>query len=307
MVSVEEEPGATEGRAPGAGAGGRNVRGDTAGGLMTETEDSRNDFSSRKRAFERHRRAQEAVTKAREAKRVAQSVMLLELELEVLQLSSLNRMEQRSEDPAMLEGLKKQEEELKSKRTQLQEEWRKSDDEEQQALAELAEASQQLEELTVEPRVEGLKLRFEASTLEATLSTGVVVGLATVTKLLLPSEPAYPWLSWLAYAAFLLALVGSLYEMRTIAKRVENVLISGREVVLSGFKEKLKRGLAKVGIHRLRIPRWAFPIGLLLFVVFVTLNLGLGQVSADSAVESNAPVAESNETAPACLFAPPFC
>src|SRR5215210_3658742 len=40
---------------------------------MNESEDSRNDFSSRKRAFERQRRAQEAVNEAREAKAEAEA------------------------------------------------------------------------------------------------------------------------------------------------------------------------------------------------------------------------------------------
>lgn len=221
----------------------------------------------------------------------------------------------------MITALKKREEEDRRESSRLEEELRKASAAEKQALAELAETSKELKEVTVEPRAEGLKLRFEENKLQATLSTAVVVGLATVSKLLLPSEPVYPWLSWFAYTAFLVALVGSLFEMRRITKRVENVLISGREEVGGGFKEKLNSGLAKLrgwappfgpllfGIHIaiVRIDKWAFPFGLLLFVVFVTLNLGLGQVFTDAAAESNATVAEPNDTAPACLFPSPFC
>jgi hypothetical protein len=289
---------------------------------MTETENFGNDFSTRKRAFEKYRRAQEAVKKAAEAREEAAILWHMQLEVEVIRMGHLYRMQEKGEDPEMIAALKKREKEDQRESSGLEEELRKASAVEKQALAELAEASKELEEVTVEPRVEGLKLRFEENKLQATLSTAVVVGLATVSKLLLPSEPAYAWLSWLAYAAFLVALVGSLFEMRRISRRVENVLIIGREeVFLGGFTEKLNRGLAKIrgwetpfgplfsGIYVaiVRIDRWAFPFGLLLFVVFVTLNLGLGQVFADSAAESDAPSAETDETAPACLFAPPFC
>ncbi len=55
-----------------------------AGRFMTETEDSRNDFSSRKRAFERYRRAKEAAKKAREAREGATGMWRLQLEVELI-------------------------------------------------------------------------------------------------------------------------------------------------------------------------------------------------------------------------------
>jgi hypothetical protein len=242
-----------------------NVQRIAARNCMTETENSRDDFSRRKSAFERYRRAQEAVKKAGEAKSAAGSIGYMHLELEVMEMGHLYRMRKKGEDPELVKNIKQREEELKKERSRLKAEYRKAADEEKQALVELAEASQELEELTVEPRVEGLKLRFEESKLLATLSTGVVVGLATLSKLLLPAEPVYAWLSWLAYAAFLIALVGSLFEMRRISKRVENVLISGQEeVFLGGFKEKLNRWLTKVR-------GWEEPFGPLFYGIYVAI------------------------------------
>jgi hypothetical protein len=66
----------------------------------------------------------------------------------------------------------------------------------------MAEAQAELDEATVEPRVEGLKLRFETRKLQATLSAGIVVGVATITEVLLPPKPNYTWMLWLTYASF---------------------------------------------------------------------------------------------------------
>ncbi len=288
---------------------------------MTEAENSKNDFSSRKRAFEKYRRAQEAVKRAAEAEDMAWHSLHLQLEIAVIRGGYLYKVQGKGADPETIAALKRREEEDERELSRLKEEWRNARAQKEQALAELAEASKELEEVTVEPRVEGLKLRFEASKLQATLSTGVVVGLATVSKLLLPSEPAYPGLSWLAYAAFLIALVGSLSDMRRISKRVENVLISGREEVGGDIKEKLNRWTAKLRewvppfgalIFRIcvaiaRIDRWAFPVGLLLFVVFVTLNLGVVRGPADAAKPNDNTPTETGATTPVCFLAPPFC
>jgi hypothetical protein len=217
---------------------------------MTETEDLSNDFLGRKRAFERYRQAHEDVKKARDAKHKARALRYLEFETAVFRMEHSSRWQEGEEPEKIADVMKQEKEELEGKQTHLKEEWHKDDAEEEKVLAVLAEASQELEELTVEPRVEGLKLRFEESKLQATLSTGLVVGLASVSKLLLPAEPAYPWLSGLAYTAFLIALVSSLFEMRKISKYVENVLITSQEEVENSFKAKFKFWVARVRIDR---------------------------------------------------------
>src|SRR5215204_3057998 len=125
---------------------------------MTETENFRDAFSSRKRAFEKYRRAQEAVRKAVEAREGAATLWRLQLEVEVMRMGHSYRMEEKGADPALVMALKEQEEEDKRERSRLEEELRKAHAEEKQALAELTQASKELEEVTVEPRVESLKL-----------------------------------------------------------------------------------------------------------------------------------------------------
>ena len=130
----------------------------------------------------------------------------------------------------------------------------------------MAAASEALEEVTVEPRVEGLKLQFEARKLQATLSAGVVLGTATITELLLSPNPAYDFLLWAAYASFLLSLYGALSDMQRLSIYVENVLISGRAQADESLRKKVSKWM-------LEINRRLLFFGLLLFVVFVTLNI----------------------------------
>lgn len=62
------------------------IWGIVAGSCMTETENFGHDFSTRKRAFEKHRRAQEAVKKAAEAREKAAILWHMQLEVEVIRI-----------------------------------------------------------------------------------------------------------------------------------------------------------------------------------------------------------------------------
>ena len=114
--------------------------------------------------------------------------------------------------------------------------------------------------------MERLKLQYETRKLQATLSAGVVLGAATLTGLLLPPDPSYTYVLWAAYTAFLLPLYGSLSDMQRLSIYVENVLISGRAQAGEGFREKVAEWMLKIN-QRLLL------LGVLLFALFVTLNL----------------------------------
>jgi hypothetical protein len=230
------------------------------GGHAAETDNSGHTLAKSKRALERVRRAQEAVRVASEAKDRAQSRWRLTLELEFILGGALHRAQSKGADPEeQLEKYKKEENELLD-------EGRKAAAEERRALEELAAASEELQEVTVEPRVEGLKLQFETRKLQATLSAGVVLGTATITELLLPPDPSYSFLLWAAYGAFLLSLYGSLSDMQRLSTYVENVLISGRTHADEGLRERVANWMLKINQRLLSL-------GVLLFAVFVTLNL----------------------------------
>ncbi len=230
------------------------------------TDGTGHDFSRSKEAFERNRRAQEAVRAAAEAKDRAQSLWHLTLEVEVIVGGALARARSKGADPEEISAREKQLEKYRQEASELEDQIRSAAAEERNALAELAAASEALEEVTVEPRVEGLKLQFETRKLQATLSAGVVLGTATITELLLPPNPAYAFLLWAAYAAFLLSLYGSLSDMQRLAIYVENVLVSGRRQTDEGLREKVAGWMLKINQRLLSF-------GVLLFAVFVTLNL----------------------------------
>lgn len=229
-------------------------------------ESTGHDFARSKEAFERTRKAQEAVRMAAEAKDRAQSLWITTVELEVILGGSLHKAERKGADSQEISARKKQLEKYRQEASDLEDQMRDAAANEREALAELAAASESLEEVTVEPRVEGLKMQFETRKLQATLSAGVVLGTATITELLLPADPAYSYVLWAAYAAFLLSLYGALSDMQRLSVYVENVLISGRGIADGSFGERLSGWM-------LVINRRLLSFGVLLFAVFVTLNL----------------------------------
>lgn len=95
----------------------------------------------------------------------------------------------------------------------------------------------------MEPRVEGLKLRFETSRLQATLSAGVLLGAATLTQVLLPPNPDFVFLLWAAYAVFLSSLSGCISDMRKISIYV--MIGSRAEVDEAGWWEKAALHLSR--------------------------------------------------------------
>lgn len=230
------------------------------------TDSTGYDFLKSREALEKHRRAQEAVRAAAAAKDRAQSLWHLTVELEVILGGALHEAKEKEAAPEEISARERQLEKYRQEARDLEDQIRDAASGEQKALTELAAASEALEEATVEPRVEGLKLQFEARKLQATLSAGVVLGTATITELLLPSDPSYSYVLWAAYAAFLLSLYGSLSDMHRLSIYVENVLISGRSQTDEGLREKLSGWM-------LAINRRLLSFGVLLFVVFVTLNL----------------------------------
>ena len=109
---------------------------------MTETENSMNDFSRRKSAFEKYRRAQEAVKKAAAEGEGAMALLFLQHEQEVFELDHLSRKQEKGEDPEMVAALiTKRMKQNERERHKLEEKVRNARTEENQALAELAEAS----------------------------------------------------------------------------------------------------------------------------------------------------------------------
>ncbi len=230
------------------------------------TDSTGHDFLRSKEAFDKHRKAQEAVRAATAAKDRAQDLWMLTVEVEVILGGALHEAQRRGADPEEISTRQEQLAKYEREAAELKDEMGRTAAEERKALAELAAASEALEEVTVEPRVEGLKLQFEARKLQATLSAGVVLGTATITELLLPPNPAYDFLLWAAYASFLLSLYGALSDMQRLSIYVENVLISGRAQADESLRKKVSKWM-------LEINRRLLFFGLLLFVVFVTLNI----------------------------------
>jgi hypothetical protein len=203
---------------------------------------------------------------AAEAKDRAQRLWGLTVEVEVILGGALYDAKRKGADPEEISAREKQLEKYELEAADLKDEIGRATAEEREALSELAAASEALEEVTVEPRVEGLRLQFETRKLQATLSAGVVLGTATITQLLLPPHPAYVFLLWTAYASFLLSLYGSLSDMQRLSIYVENVLISGRNQADEGLREKVAKWMLWIN------PR-LLSFGVLLFAIFVTLNL----------------------------------
>jgi len=225
---------------------------------MTNEEDARHKFPMRKRAFENKTKAEEAVRKAVEAKHDAAIMRRLTAEVLVILGGQIYKAEGRDEDSEELATLKKTYEKHERSLAKFEEEWTRANTEEQETLAQLAQASEELEEVTVEPRVEGSKLSFEVHKLRATVSAASLVGIAAVSGLVLPSGPRFIPVLILSFGCLLTSLVLSLGIMERIGKRVEEALISGGEAEDKGV--------------RAWIARWAFPTGIGVFLLFIVLN-----------------------------------
>ena len=196
---------------------------------MTKEEEAREEFPIRKKAFEDKIKAEEAVRKAAEAKHVAATLRRLTLEVLVIQGGQLYKAQGHEEDTEEITALKQANEKYEREAEELKDKWRQADAEEQEALAQLAQASEKLEEVTVEPRVEGSKLSFEVHKLRATVSAASLVGIAAVSGVVLPSSPIYIAVLCLSFVCLLISLVLSLGIMERIGRRIENALISGGE------------------------------------------------------------------------------
>jgi len=225
---------------------------------MTNEEDARHKFPMCKRAFENETKAEEAVRKAVEAKHDAAIMRRLTAEVLVILGGQIYKAEGRDEDSEELATLKKTYEKHERSLAKFEEEWTRANTEEQETLAQLAQASEELEEVTVEPRVEGSKLSFEVHKLRATVSAASLVGIAAVSGLVLPSGPRFIPVLILSFGCLLTSLVLSLGIMERIGKRVEEALISGGEAEDKGV--------------RAWIARWAFPTGIGVFLLFIVLN-----------------------------------
>ncbi len=112
---------------------------------------------------------------------------------------------------------------------------------------------------TVEPRVEGSKLRHEEYKLRATLSSASVVGIAATSGLLLPSDRYYTWLLVLSFSALFVSIVLNLRSMQDVSDYVEGTLITGEEVRSVGIKLWLTHN--------------TLTVGLIFFAIFMVLNL----------------------------------
>ncbi len=217
-----------------------------------------------KRALERSRTARENLEGAARERDRLERLRYLDTELAVMLGGA--KAKAKAGDPAA-EPQARYLEEVEERLRGYDEQLRDARSKEEEALEEATRATEKLQDVTVEPRVEGMKLRFETRKLQATLSAGVLVGAATVTEVLLPPNPGYVYLLWAAYGAFIASLSGCISDMQRISIYVENLMTGGRtEVEDAGWRERSSRIMMWVNQRSL-----AF--GLALFVLFATLNL----------------------------------
>jgi hypothetical protein len=181
-----------------------------------------------KRALERTQRAQEAVKAAAEDRERAQRLLRLTYETEVLLVGNVARARDRGADQEEIEAREQELEAYRLEATDLEAAWQKAAAEEQQALEEFAAASKELQELTVVPRLEAEKLRFEEHKLRATLSSASIVGIAATSGVLLPDRSSYVVVLGIAFIFCLfVSTVLSLRAMKQTSDYVDGTLISG--------------------------------------------------------------------------------
>lgn len=216
-----------------------------------------------KKAAERVRTAQESVKAAQDKKDRAARRRFLNLRMEVTLGGALREAQRKDPDKEGIAAGEKQLEEYRQKSYDLEEEMLRATVEEREALEELAAASKELQEATVEPRVEAAKLRFEEHKLRATLCTGSIVGIAATSGILLPDTPSdtpsYIWVLGVSFLSLFVSMVLSLRAMKVTSEYVEKTLIV--------------KTVDEPGGIFLWLTRHSFTAGLVVFAAFVVLNL----------------------------------
>jgi hypothetical protein len=168
------------------------------------------------------------------------------------------RAQDRGAGPEEIAAREKRLEEHRQYAADLEDEVRRASVEEQKACEEWDAASKELQEVTVEPRVEAAKLRFEEHKLRATLSSASIVGIAATSGILLPDRPSYVVVLGVAFTCLFISTVLSLRAMKETSDYVEGTLISGDVAHPAGLLAWLTR-------H-------TFTAGLVLFGAFIVLN-----------------------------------
>lgn len=212
-----------------------------------------------KEALERTRKADQAVAAAAEKRQRAQILRGLDKELDFYLWSGLEEVRRKGKDPEEIARLEERHRQAQDEAAAVDEEWKRAEEELELALAELAKATEEFAEATVEPRVEAEKLRFEEHKLRATLSSASIVGIAATVGLLLPKNPSYVPVLGVAFVFLFVSTVLALDAMKEISSHVEGTMISAT--------------LPQTSRLRTWLTRHTFTLGLVIFGVFVVLNL----------------------------------
>lgn len=132
----------------------------------------------------------------------------------------------------------------------------------EEETAEITAAVEEVMKINMEAEIEGSKLRSEALKQQATFSAGAIVGIAAITRGVLPTYQIYTPLLYIAYVLLLLTISMSLSLINTEAWRVELTLRSG-ELEHRGKLHRMFYYFAAGG----------FSTSVLVFAVFMTANL----------------------------------
>ena len=230
---------------------------------MGKPRDDRNspghELQQSRQALERTQRAQEAIRAAAEARDQALRRLRLTYMAKLQIGGGAARARDQGADQEEIATREKQLEEYRQQAINLEDEAQRAAAEEQEAREEWAAASMELQQLTVGPRVEAAKLRFEEHKLRATLSSASIVGIAATSGILLPDNPTYVGVLVTAFLCLFVSTGLSLRAMKETSGYAEGTLISGDVAHPAGTLAWLTR-------H-------TFTAGLVLFGAFVVLNL----------------------------------
>jgi hypothetical protein len=131
----------------------------------------------------------------------------------------------------------------------------------QSGVDELQAAAEEINVVFVEGSVEGSKLRSEALKHQATIAGGAIVGIATITQVVMPPNLNATLLLWATYVVLLMMVCYSIILMHAEARRTEDLLRTGESNVGG------------------RVARWTYvasymglPVAVVLFIIFQLCN-----------------------------------
>lgn len=134
----------------------------------------------------------------------------------------------------------------------------------QASFREMYRLSDEIEMISIEAKIEGTKLRFDAVKQQATFSAAAVAGVAAITAGVLPNKLHAVGLLWITYGTLLATIIVSLFLLYLESINIQYVLERGKDLEEDSRPRKIR--------NILYLSALGLPVAIIVYLVFALLN-----------------------------------